>query len=137
MQAGTIKRTGPSYDETMPKGRPTTEARTEFGRRLLAAREELGLSQAEVAAQLGLTQSAYADWERHPVALRPEQIQTLIRVLDISAEYLFGETKKRTGRGGPPGKLRRVFDQVAALPRRQQNKIIEVVEALTTQKASR
>lgn len=137
MQALTIKNSGPPYDGDMPRGRPSTGKRTAFGKRLLAAREDLGLSQAEVAAKLGITQSAYADWERRPVALRPEQIQKLAKMLQVSTGYLFNETPKRDGRGGPPGKLRRVFEDVAGLPRSQQSKVIEFVEAFVKQKASR
>jgi transcriptional regulator with XRE-family HTH domain len=118
----------------MPAGRPSTAKRTAFGKRVLAAREQLGLSQAEVAAQLDLTQSAYADWERLPVALRPEQIQKLTVVLQVSTSYLFNETTQQNTRGGPTGKLRRVFEQVAALPRHQQSKVIEFVEAFVKDK---
>lgn len=119
----------------MSRGRPSTAKRTAFGKRILAAREQLGLSQAEVAAQLDLTQSAYADWERFPVALRPEQIQKLAVVLQVSTSYLFNETtQQQSTRGGPTGKLRRVFDQVAALPRHQQSKVIEFVEAFVKDK---
>ena len=118
-------------------GRPSTRKRTAFGQRLLAAREALGLSQEEVAAKLGLTQSAYADWEYGTVALRPEQIQQLVKVLEVSTGYLFSETAKRKGRSGPTGKLRYIFEQVSALPRSQQRKVIEFVEAFVKQKTSR
>lgn len=136
MQDQTVKKEEVLYDADMPAGRPSTAKRTAFGKRILAAREQLGLSQAEVAAQLDLTQSAYADWERLPVALRPEQIQKLTVVLQVSTNYLFNETPQQSARGGPTGKLRRVFDQVAALPRHQQSKVIEFVEAFVKDKRS-
>lgn len=136
MQGRTAKKDEPLYDADMPRGRPSTAKRTAFGKRILAAREQLGLSQAEVAARLDLTQSAYADWERLPVALRPEQIQKLTHVLQVSTSYLFNETTEPKSRGGPTGKLRRVFDQVAALPRNQQSKVIEFVEAFVKDKRS-
>lgn len=136
MQGQTIKKEDLLYDADMPAGRPSTAKRTAFGKRILAAREQLGLSQAEVAAQLNLTQSAYADWERLPVALRPEQIQKLTVVLQVSTSYLFNETTQQNTRGGPKGKLRRVFDQVAALPRNQQGKVVEFVQAFVIQQQS-
>jgi DNA-binding transcriptional regulator YiaG len=77
----------------MKTGRPAKHPRTPFGKRLHAARVAAGLSQAQVAQQLGMTQKGYADWERHPVALRPEQITQVMEILEISPNYLFGKTK--------------------------------------------
>lgn len=136
MQAYSVTSQTPVYDDAMRTGRPTTRGRTEFGKRLLAAREDLGLSQAEVAGQVGITQSRYADWERHPVGLRPEQVLKLCDVLKVPVEYLYGQKNKRNGRGGPPGRLRQVFDQVAELPRQQQRKVIEFVEAFVEKKTA-
>lgn len=68
--------------------------RTEFGERLHAARLASGLSQTQVAEKLGMIQKGYAAWERHPVALRPEQIKQVIEILGISPNYLFSKTKK-------------------------------------------
>lgn len=128
MQGQSAPKREAEYDAGMPRGRPSTSQRTAFGKRVLAAREALGLSQAEVAAEVGLTQSAYADWERRPVALRPDQIQQLCKTLQVSAGYLFDEKPRRGGQGGPTGKLRRAFDEAAGLPRRQQNKVVEFLE---------
>jgi len=78
----------------MNTGRPAKHSRTPFGERLHAARVAAGLSQAQVAKRLGITQAGYAGWERHAVALRPEQIEQLVEILNISPNYLFGKTKK-------------------------------------------
>jgi transcriptional regulator with XRE-family HTH domain len=119
----------------MKTGRPAKYPRTPFGERIHAAREAMGLSQAQVAEALGITQTAYAVWERHPVALRPDQIQQLTELLHVSVETLYGNGReKRTG-GGPVGKARQVFEAVSRLPRRQQQKIVEVVQALVAQQA--
>lgn len=119
----------------MQTGRPSTEPRTEFGQRLHAAREALGLSQAQVAEQLGITQKAYAVWERYPVALRPEQIEKAAAVLKVSVEHLFGKAAAKPRGGGPVGKLHRVFEKASRLPRHQQNKVAEFVEAFVNQHA--
>lgn len=113
----------------MHTGRPTAQPRTLFGQRLLAARESCGWTQAEVAEQLGITQPSYADWERYPVALRPEQVAQLAQLLNVSLEYLFGRVSPQSRRGGPTGKLYHVFEKVSTLPRHQQNKVVEFVEA--------
>jgi ribosome-binding protein aMBF1 (putative translation factor) len=79
----------------MNAGRPAKHSRTSFGERLHAARIAAGLSQVQVAKKLGLTQAGYAGWERHAVALRPEQIEQVMEVLGISPNDLFGKSRKR------------------------------------------
>jgi transcriptional regulator with XRE-family HTH domain len=75
----------------MKTGRPAKYHRTPFGERLHTARLATGLSQAQVAQKLGM---GYAVWERHPVALRPEQIEQVTEILGIFPNYLFGKPKK-------------------------------------------
>ena len=78
----------------MKTGRPSKHSRTQFGRRLHAARIASGLTQAQLAERLGVTQTSYGAWERHPVALRPEQIEQLIEILGISPTDLFGKADR-------------------------------------------
>ena len=116
------------YDVFMQKGRPSKNMRTAFGQRLLIARETTGLSQAEIAKQFGILQSSYADWERHPVALRPDQIEQLAKILNVSVEYLFGKEVSASRRGGPIGKMRQIFEAASHLSRSQQQHIVRVLE---------
>lgn len=53
-----------------------------------------------------------------------------------TADYLIGISGTWKGSKGPSGKVRQVFEQVSKLPRRQQQKIVEVVEAFVHQKAA-
>jgi transcriptional regulator with XRE-family HTH domain len=119
----------------MQTGRPSAEPRTEFGQKLHAAREALGLSQTQVAEALGVTQKAYAVWERYPVALRPEQIEKLAAVLHVPVAHLFGQSAGKSRGNGPMGKLRQVFERASQLPRHQQSKVAEFVEAFVAQHA--
>jgi len=135
MQAISINLFTLPYDDAMQRGRPSQHPRCPFGDRLYAARTTLGLSQAQVAGKLGITQTAYADWERYPVALRPDQVEKLAGILNITIEQLYGPTLEKRPGGGPVGKARQVFEAVSRLPRRQQQKIVEVVEALVAQHA--
>ena len=50
-----------------------------------------GHLQQEMAAHFDISQRAYADWERNPVALRPDQIEKLIEILEVSPDYFFGK----------------------------------------------
>jgi len=112
----------------MQTGRPSKHPRTAFGERLHAAREALGLSQAQVAEKLNITQTAYGVWERYPVALRPDQIERLAKILNVSVEYLFGKEGIASRRGGPVGKMRQIFEDASRLSRSQQQHIIRVLE---------
>lgn len=114
----------------MQTGRPAKQPPCAFGKRLREAREVRGLSQAQVAEKLGITQKAYSVWERRDVALRPEQIELLADLLAVPVEVLFGKKAPSTKSGGPVGRARRVFERVTALPRYQQQKIVDVVETL-------
>ena len=116
------------YDAGMNTGRPSKQPRTPFGERLHAAREARGFSQAQVAEQLGISQNAYACWERRPVALRPDQVEQVATILNVSVEALFNGNGGTGRKGGPTGKARRVFEEVSQLPRKRQLRIVSVVE---------
>ncbi len=121
------------YDGSMKTGRPTNRKRPPFGERLYSLRETAGLTQAKMAEHLDISPRAYAFWEREPVALKPEQIQTLAMVLNVSVEELFNKPSKRPG--GPQGKARQLFEQLSKLPRSQQNHALAVLEAFVEKKA--
>ena len=129
MQAKTINFFGLSYVDDMPQGRPSSRPRPPFGQRLFDARQVLGLSQAEVAEKLEMKQAGYAAWERDHVALRPDQIRRLAEILNISVEHLLGVEGRSNHKGGPTGKVRKVFEKVSRLPRHQQSKVVEFVDA--------
>ena len=92
------------------------------------------MSQQQVAERLGLSQRAYAYWERNTVSLRPDQILTLAEVLGVSVEDLLAAPVKKTRKGS--GRLGRVFDEASKLPRRQQQKIIDIVEPFIREQAA-
>jgi hypothetical protein len=77
-----------------------------------------------------------AAWERRNIALRPEQIRTMAGALSTTADYLIGISGTWKGAKGPSGKVRHVFEQVPKLPRREQQKVVEFVEAFVQHKAA-
>lgn len=121
------------YNAAMQTGRPAKSKRSEFGARLHAAREAKGLSQAQVADKLGIAQQSYAAWERRDVALRADQLQQLADVLGVGADQLLGQAPKPARAAGPVGRLRQVFESASKLPRHQQAKVAEFVEAFVAQ----
>jgi len=121
----------------MKPGRPPQTTRSPFGTRVCALREAAGLTQEQVAEQLGISQPSYALWERKEVALRPEQLTTLAQILGVRIEEVLDERPATARRGGPVGRTRRVFETVSQLPRNQQQKILDVVDALVAQTSQR
>ena len=110
--------------------------RTDFAARLAALREAAGLSQRAVAGAMGISQPSYANWETHNVSLKPEQLIKLAQVLGVSVDVLLeGGNGSQARRGGPTGRVRRVFEGVSKLSRSQQQKIVDVVEAFVEKAA--
>ena len=124
------------YTWGMAAGRPAQSKRTAFGEHLYRLREQRGFSQKQMAELLGITQQSYAAWERRSTALKPEQLARLARLLDCSIDALIGNDTQRRRSAGPPGRIRRVFEAVTRLPRHQQNKVAEFVEAFVAQHAN-
>lgn len=119
------------YADTMhPGGRPTNKPRSPIGQRLAEARERAGISQVQLAALLQTNQQTIAYWERHGTWFRSDILIKLTQILGVSSDELLGIKPPRSVATKPIGKARRLFDAVSKLPRRQQEKIAEVVEAL-------
>jgi transcriptional regulator with XRE-family HTH domain len=129
MQAFPLTQEALVYTPTMQTGRPAKKERTAFGERLHALREQAGLSQQQLADKIGLTQRAYAYWERHPVALRPDQLLSLAQTLSVSVDDLVGTNGKKKRGAGPTGRMKQLFEAASKLPRSQQQKIAAVLEA--------
>jgi transcriptional regulator with XRE-family HTH domain len=123
----------PVYAEEMKTGRPSKHKRPEFGQRLHELREAAGLSQRQVAERLGMSQRAYSHWERRPVALRPDQLQSLASAFNIPVEDLLGNSQGKRRGSGPSGKMRQLFEAASKLPRSQQEKILAVLQPFIRQ----
>ena len=115
------------YDWLMhPGGRPTKNKRTELGERIAQARERRGISQYELADLMGVSQQSVAAWERKVSSIRSDTLTKLATLLETSADELLGLKAPRNV--GPTGRLRQVFEEASELPRRQQQRIVGVVE---------
>lgn len=62
----------------------------EVGQRLVQLRKDAGLTQEQVAEKLHMVRQAYAKFEYGIFELNYEQIATLCRLFDCSADYLLG-----------------------------------------------
>jgi transcriptional regulator with XRE-family HTH domain len=137
MQALSLTTDLPPYTPLVKTGRPAKRERTPFGQRLHTLREQAGLSQQQLADRLGLTQLAYAHWERHPVALRPDQLLGLAQALNVSVEDMLGSNGSKKRGTGPTGKMRQLFEAASRLPRNQQQKIAAILEPFIEHHAAR
>ncbi len=118
-------------------GRKFTKVRPKLGAHLAALRVNAGLSQEELAQRVGVLQQTIAFWEQSNRPPRSDILVKLADALSVSVDTLLSETdvtmvaaKKK---GGPDGKLRRIFEDASSLPRRQQEKIAEFVSAFINQ----
>jgi transcriptional regulator with XRE-family HTH domain len=122
------------YDDGMRTGRPSDHPRSDFGVRLTEARQRAGLSQAQLAEKVAADRRVVAHWERRSVTLKPEQLVALATALNTTTDELLGLKPAKSN--GPTGKVRQVFEQVSRLPRKQQAKVVEFVEAFVIQKVA-
>jgi Predicted transcriptional regulators len=99
------------------------------GSRLRALREASGLTLRELARQIGEQPTNLSYWERTGNLPRADLIIPIATALGVTPEEILGQEKPRRA-AAPGGKVRQVFEQVQKLPRRQQDKIVQVVEAL-------
>jgi transcriptional regulator with XRE-family HTH domain len=135
MQANSVSFFQGGYDGGMQTGRPPKYQRPPLGERIATLRERVGLSQQQLADALKVNQQMIAYLERRAVTLRPDQLADLADVLKVSVDELVGKAAPKARGAGPSGKARQVFEAVSRLPRRQQQKIVEVVEALVDKAA--
>jgi len=103
---------------------------------LRALREKAGLTLRELARQIGEHPSNVSYWERTGSIPSSDVLLPIAKALGVTVEELLGAPKSRRA-AAPGGKVRQVFDAVSKLPRRQQEKIVDVVEALVERAAAR
>lgn len=118
-------------------GRPAQRTRPAYGHHLTQLREAAGLTQQQLADRLGVHQSNIAFWERWDRPPRGDIVPKLAEVLGVTCdEVLAVKVAKVKRTAGPGGRIRRVFEEVCRLPRRQQEKVAEFVEAFVKQQSA-
>jgi transcriptional regulator with XRE-family HTH domain len=100
--------------------------------RLRALREAAGLSVRELARQIDEQHTNVLYWESSGNLPRSNVLVPMAKALGVTVEELLGQAKPSRVTA-PGGRARQVFEAVSRLPRRQQQKIVEVVEALVAQ----
>lgn len=120
--------------------RSPKKSRPQQGARLLALRKAAGLSQAELARLVGETQENISFWERSDKPPRSDVLPKLARVLGVRVDALLGADPAASAQPpplaagpGPASQVQRIFEEVRKLPRRQQQKVVEVVSAIVNE----
>ena len=90
----------------------------------------------ELARIVGVSQANVAVWERSSKPPRSELLEPLAKTFGVRVEDLLGAKPHPKApdasprKPGPVGKLQKAFEEASALPRRQQQKVVEVLTAL-------
>ena len=95
---------------------------------LAKMRENAGLTVRALANALGISHTAVMKWEKAQRINKVEFLLPLSQILGVTIEELIGLPASRQN-SVPGGKLGQIFREVSELPRRQQNKVIEMAEA--------
>ena len=114
--------------------RKLSKARPRQGAFLAQLRTDAGLSQAELGRLIGETQQNVAFWEQSDKPPRSDVLPKMAKVLGVSVDEILNAKEKTSGlRRRPTGKTQMLFEELAMLPRRQQDKIIDVITAMVEQ----
>jgi transcriptional regulator with XRE-family HTH domain len=112
-------------------GRPSSKPRGAYGKHL-SLREVAGLSQRALAQRLGVDQSNITFWEHWDKPPRGDVLPALAQALNVSIDELL-QFEAPKPKPAPVGKARITFERLVQLPRRQQDQILKVINALIAQ----
>lgn len=114
---------------------------SEFGRRLTAARLQRGLTQTELAERINASQRVISYYETVADSAPGPIIVLLAQALDVSSDDLLGlkPTKKPAPIKEDPEtkRLWKKFQQVRALPEKDQRAVIRLINSLVSAQQSR
>lgn len=106
--------------------------RPPMAQRLMELRLAAKLTQAELARAVGVNVSNIAFWETKGTPPRGEVLPALAKALGVSVDEILGVAPPKP-KPAAKGRLQLAFDAAAQLPRRQQAKVAEFVEAFVAQ----
>jgi transcriptional regulator with XRE-family HTH domain len=114
--------------------KPSKGPRPQQGARLLALRKASGLTQIELAKALDVPQANIAFWEWSDKPPRSDLLSKMAKAFGVKLEDLLLSSERPIAkRKGPIGEVQRTFEAVTKLPRKQQRKVLEMVQALVEQ----
>ena len=125
-----------SYPLAMP--RPLKKPRPAQGEHLANLRRAAGLTQTALAELIGEPQTTIATWEISARPPRSSVLPKLAKALGVTVEDVLNVKRARSpGKRGPVSKLHKLLDEVSQLPRRQQDRLAEMVSIFLEQERRR
>lgn len=112
----------------MAKGRPAFRPQPEMGAHLAQLREAAGLTQKQLAEKLDVPLSNITFWERSDKPPRAEMLPKMAQAFGVSVDALLKLQPVKPKKTVAKGRLQEVFEEVSKLPRRQQQKVVEMAE---------
>jgi transcriptional regulator with XRE-family HTH domain len=106
------------------------------GSRLKQLREAAGLSQRELAREIKQDQSNIHFWETTGKIPRSDVLAPMAKALGVTVEELLGHPRPKKVLA-PGGRLGRIVETISRLPRRQQDKIVDVIETFVAGQQSK
>jgi len=117
-------------------GRPAKSPQPKYGKHLAELRTAAGLSQSKLAGLLNTRQSTVASWEHSDSPPKGSVLPELAKALNVSLDVLLCVEPLANKHPGPASKVEKLFDKVSQLPRRKQQRITTVIEALLVEEIS-
>jgi len=120
---------------TIPVMARRKQQQTDFGARLRALRKARGLTQVELAERAGSTQRAISYYENEAGYPPAAALITLAEALHVSTDELLGIHGPSPNSREENPNLRRLwkkFQQVVALPERDQRAVTRLISSLAT-----
>jgi transcriptional regulator with XRE-family HTH domain len=115
------------------RGVATKEGIETIAQKMVRLRKARGITQAQMAQLIGVSQPVVSDYERGALRMHGELIVKVAEILGVTADELLGCGSSQPQKTRAAGKVQKVFEDVARLPRRQQEKVVEFVSAFVTQ----
>lgn len=114
--------------------RPALSAPSAYGSHLASLRQAAGLTQQQLADAVGVKQSNIAFWERAAKPPRGEVLPALAAALGVSIPILLKQADETAARHrGPASRVERLIEEVSKLPRRRQQQVADMIEAMLAQ----
>ena len=114
-------------------GRPSTKPRGVYGQHLATLREAAGLTQQQLASKLCVHHSNIAFWERGDKPPRGDVLPKLAEAFGVSLEVLLNTKKPHLKKPVAKGRMQQMFEAASQLPRRQQQKIVDLLQPFVHQ----
>jgi transcriptional regulator with XRE-family HTH domain len=117
--------------------RPAKTQQPEYGAHLASLRKLAHLTQQQLADKVGVRQATVAAWERSATPPRGEFLVPLAESLRVSLDQLLQRSSAKSSKHrGPASRLEELAEQASRLPKRRQNRIASVLEAMLSQETA-